>query len=596
MTASQHLMPFGTQILPDGSVLFNLFAPAQPSVNLKLAHLDHPLPMAAQPDGWHTLTTADARPGTRYTYLLPDTTEAPDPASRFQPEDVHGPSEVIDPSAFIWTDDAWRGRPWNEAILYELHIGTFTPEGNFPAATLRLDHLAALGITAIELMCIDEFPGNRNWGYDGVLPFAPDSAYGRPEEAKAFINRAHDLGLMVLLDVVYNHFGPEGNYLPKFLPNLSSDRHHTPWGQALNFDGPGSQPVRDLILHNAVYWVQEFHFDGLRLDASHAMIDESPHHILDELRECIQQTADQRYVHLILENEINIAGRLARDAEGRPSGYTAQWNHDITHLLSAVMGKPCDQRQQDDAGETERLGKALAFGFVIALDEQGGLTEALRVPPTAYIAFIQTHDLIGNRIFGDRIDQTVSPEAVKAIASICLLLPQVPMLFMGEEWAASTPFPYFCDYHGDLAEAVRKGRCDQLSKQDPAPSPDELRRAPDPQAESTLRSAQLQWSETTQGEHAERLAWYTRLLHLRTRRIVPLLAGLTETCGHYEVHGPGALAVHWTLAHGARLHLTTNLCASTHTPVPPQPGELLYQQGTPNAPWSVTWTLENQNG
>ena len=623
-------MPFGAEIAADGSVRFRLFAPAVDHVGLVLNGRDgDPLPLTAEGDGWFSLTTAEARAGSCYRFVLPDGFEVPDPASRYQPEDVHGPSEVIDPTTYcLAAMPAWCGRPWEQAVLYELHVGTFTKEGTFRAAIPHLDHLVALGITAIELMALWDFAGNRNWGYDGVLLYAADSAYGRPEEVKAFIDAAHARNMMVILDVVYNHFGPEGNYLPMYFPQISSEEHCTPWGKSLNFDGKGTfkgeadtepdgsnstslgghhaHEVRELIIHNALYWIEEFHADGLRLDASHAMIDESPRHILEELRDRVVEAAGGRTVHLILENEDNIAERLGRDQHGQPTDCTAQWNHDITHLLAAVLGKPCEERrgpdgsspdwQEKDAGETERLGKALANGFVIAAEEKGRTDLCKHIPPTAYIGFIQTHDLVGNRIFGDRISGLITPEALRAIAAVALLLPQIPMLFMGEEWAATTPFPFFCDYHGDLAEAVKKGRCEQLSNQDPKPSDDEMRRAPDPQAESTLRSAQLDWDELKQPEHARMLDWYRRVLAARQRAVVPLLGGLVCSCGHADVIGPGALAVRWTLTAGAKLHLQTNLCGGETTGFPPQPGDEFWLEGSAHddalGPWSVRWSVE----
>ncbi len=592
-------LPFGAEIQPDAQVRFRLFAPAAQTVRLTLENHPEPLPMTADGNGWFSLTTPDAHPGSLYRFLLPDGSAVPDPASRFQPEDVHGPSEVIDPSTYTWNDAAWTGRPWEQTVLYELHVGTFTPEGTFRAALNHLDHLRDLGVTAVELMALWDFAGNRNWGYDGVLLFAPDSAYGRPDDVKAFIDAAHARGLSVILDVVYNHFGPEGNFLPQYFPQICSPKHDTPWGKSLNFDGDHAPVVRDLIIQNALFWLTEYHLDGLRLDASHAMVDESPRHILEELHDRVTAATPGRHIHLILENEDNIAERLHRDPDGRPQDFTAQWNHDITHLLAAVLGKPCEDRrgpdwQKKDAGETERLGKALANGFVIAAEEHGRHDLCRQIPPTAYIAFIQTHDLVGNRIFGDRLSGLIPPEALRAIASIALLLPQIPMLFMGEEWAATTPFPFFSDYHGDLAEAVRQGRCEQLSHQDPKPSDDEMRRAPDPQAESTLRSAQLRWDELRQPDHAALLDWYRRVLAVRQARVVPLLKGLVCSCGHAEVLGPGALSIRWTLANGAKLHLQTNLCTLETPGFPPLPGTPIWQQGpagpTTLGPWSVRWS------
>jgi malto-oligosyltrehalose trehalohydrolase len=582
---------FGPMLLREGGIRFQIYAPAVDSVQLALEGEAQLPAMPSSGDGWFSLDTDRAGAGSRYRFRLPDGTEVPDPGSRYQPEDVHGPSEVIDPDAYAWQDAGWLGLPWHEAILYELHVGTFTAEGTFRSALSRLDHVAELGVTAIELMCLADFAGNRNWGYDGVLLYAPDSAYGRPDEVKAFIDAAHARGIMVILDVVYNHLGPEGNYLPHYFPQMLTERHTTPWGQAFNFDGEDSAAVRELVIQNAIYWVREFHVDGLRLDASHAMIDDSPRHVLDELRERVVAAAGGRTVHLILENEQNISERLKRSPQGEALGYTAQWNHDITHLLAAVLSDIC---AGEDTAETEKLGKALAQGFVIAAQEEGKADPCSQVPPTAFLAFIQTHDLVGNRIFGDRLAGLTSQEAVRAIAAIYLLLPQIPMLFMGEEWAASTPFPYFSDYHGELAEAVRKGRCEELSKLDPAPSAEELGRAPDPQAESTLRSAQLRWNEVAEGIHADWLAWYKRVLAVRRESVIPMLGGLAESCGRYEVIGPGALTAQWTLAGGAELRLAANLCKTGRGGFPAWEGRLLWMEGEQAerwlGPWSVCWS------
>jgi malto-oligosyltrehalose trehalohydrolase len=414
---------------------------------------------------------------------------------------------------------------------------------------------------------------------------------------KAFIDAAHAHGITIVLDVVYNHLGPEGNYMPQYFPQILSDRHETPWGKALNFDGDQSEWVREFILHNALYWVEEFHVDGLRLDASHAMIDESPRHILDELYERIQALSASRPIHLILEDEYNMESRVCRDGNGRVSRYAAQWNHDITHLLGAVFSDLCDPGKREETG---KLAKALAEGFVLAAQMKDA-AQPCSVPPTAFVSFIQTHDLVGNRVFGDRIFAIAPEAAIRAIASICMLAPQIPMLFMGEEWGASTPFPFFCDYHGDLADAVRKGRCEQLAKLDPAPTEEELRRAPDPEAESTLRSAQLDWSELGRAPHAEWLRWYRRVIKVRSEVVVPLLSGLRESCASSEVLGPGAFIIRWTLRGGAKLNLAANLCKQSANGFPSPRGRVIWQEGALESedrlgPWAVRWIVEDETG
>jgi malto-oligosyltrehalose trehalohydrolase len=317
---------WGPQILPSGGVHFRLWAPALERVSLRLEDDGDLLAMRASRTGWHELTTQRAGVGSRYSFVLADGQRVPDPAARFQPEDVQGPSEIIDTSAYAWRDRGWRGRPWNEAVLYELHVGCFTPAGTFRAARDKLPHLVRLGVTALELMPIAAFPGTRNWGYDGVLPYAPDSSYGRPEDLQALVDAAHQLDLMVILDVVYNHFGPEGNFLGRYAPQFFTDRHHTPWGSGMNFDGADSAEVREFFIGNALYWIEQFHFDGLRFDAVHTMVDDSPRHIIEELAERVRATVCDRAVHLVLENEENEASRLLRDPAGRPLQLTAQWN------------------------------------------------------------------------------------------------------------------------------------------------------------------------------------------------------------------------------------------------------------------------------
>ena len=334
-------------------------------------------------DGWHEATLQEAGAGTRYRFRIHDGTDdegllVPDPVSRFNPDDVHGESEVIDPEAFAWRDDAWRGRPWHEAVVYELHVGTFTPEGSYAAAKSRLQELAALGITAIELMPLADFPGTRGWGYDGVLPFAPDASYGRPSELKELVDEAHALGLMVLLDVVYNHFGPDGNYLHAYCPPFFNEAKHTPWGAAINFDGVGHRSVRDFFVHNALYWVEEYRFDGLRLDAVHAIHDYSPLHIACEIGQALRQgPGRERHVHLVLETDRNEAHKLSRTDEGRPTCADAQWNDDLHHCVHVLLTGETDGYYAAFAdAPVERLARSLAEGFVFqgegVLGQAGG--------------------------------------------------------------------------------------------------------------------------------------------------------------------------------------------------------------------------------
>jgi malto-oligosyltrehalose trehalohydrolase len=595
-TARTHPMPFGATPVAGGGVQFRLWAPSHPAVGLALEGVAEALPMQAEGDGWHAVVTEAAGPGTRYRFVLPDELRVPDPASRYQPQDVHGPSEVIDPASHRWTDSTWRGRPWSEAVVYELHIGTFTPEGSFRAAVARLDHLVALGVTAIEIMPIADFPGARNWGYDGVLPYAPDSSYGRPEDLKALVQEAHARGLMVLLDVVYNHFGPEGAYLHAIAPQAFTDRHKTPWGAALNFDGAHAAPVREFFIHNALYWIEEFHLDGLRLDAVHAIIDDSPVHLLEELAQRVRAAVPDRPVHLVLENEENQASRLLRDARGQPRQYTAQWNDDVHHVLHVAASGEQAGYYADYHGDTERLARALAEGFAFQGEvmpyrghARGEASAAL--PPTAFVAFIQNHDQIGNRAFGDRLTDFAPAEAVRAVAAVSLLLPQVPMLFMGEEWAAAQPFPFFCDFGPDLADAVREGRRNEFSRFPEFADPASRARIPDPMSEATFASAKLRWADAGKPPHAAWLAWYRAVLALRHAEIIPRLPGI-QRGGTHRIIGAGAVELRWALGDGTLL-LSANLSASPASGFTADPGRVIWREGDFPGPWSVRWSIED---
>ena len=591
-----HRMPFGAQLQADGTVRFRVWAPEAESMRLALEGRAETMAMWCDAGGWYEIVTAEARVGSRYRFVLPNGTYVPDPVSRFQPEDVSGPSEVMDPAAYVWRNLGWRGRPWEEAILYELHIGTFTPEGTFLAAIGKLDHLVELGVTAVEIMSVGDFSGRWNWGYDGVLLYAPDSTYGRPDDLKALVDAAHDRGIMVILDVVYNHFGPEGNYLPQYFPQIMTDKYPTPWGQALNFDDRQSDRTREFILHNALYWVEEFRMDGLRLDAVHAIIDTSSTHILDELALSVRAVARDRWVHLVLESDDTMLHRLGRDEEAQPLTSTAQWNHDIQLLAHLGMAK--GQTEEQDRRDAERLGKALVEGFTAAT--QGIYTPSIDnglIPPGGFVSFIQTHDVVGNRIAGERITELASPEVVRAMAAVYLLAPQVPMLFMGEEWGASTPFPYFCDFKGELAEAVRKGRLEQFG--DAARLEEEAYQAgvPDPLAESTFLSAKLRWDEVRQGVHAEWMDWYRRALAVRWEEVIPMLKHLQTMAGTYVVRGPRALTVRWSFDEGW-LRLDANLSDTACGAFEAVEERVIWQEGLGDSgqelgPWAVRWSVRD---
>jgi maltooligosyltrehalose trehalohydrolase len=575
-----HKLPFGAEPTADG-VRFLLWAPRARKVELLLEAPPIPaLPMVAEPEGWFSLTTGKAGAGSRYRYSV-DGAPYPDPASRHQPDGVHGASEVIEPAAYEWRDAGWNGRPWHELVIYELHLGAFSERGDFTGAIAHLDHLGELGVTAIELMPIAECPGRRNWGYDGVQWFAPSARYGRPEELKALIDECHARGIAVFLDVVYNHFGPEGNYLHAIAPDFFTERHHTPWGAAINYDGPRSPPVRDFVVHNVLYWLEEFHLDGLRLDAVHAILDESAPDILTELAETVRRHIADRPVHLVLENDRNEARRLARD-------YAAQWNDDMHHALHVLLTGETRGYYGDYAERPiEQLGRALATGFAY----QGEPSEhrhghprgepSAHLPATAFVSFLQNHDQIGNTPFGTRIGATAPEPLVHAAVAIVLLSPAIPLLFMGEEWASRQPFPFFCDFGPPLDEAVREGRRREFAHYPEFADPEAQRHIPDPNAEATFAAARLDWSKPHEPEHASWLERYRKLLTIRHREIVPRLDGITPG-GEYELLAQTALRVAWRLGDGTRLVLLANFAnAPLAMPEAVSDDRLLYSSGEP---------------
>jgi maltooligosyltrehalose trehalohydrolase len=581
-----HAMPFGASLLDGGGVRFRYWAPGLARVELDRGDKGA-VPMARDAEGWHQVEIAGARAGERYRLRLPDGLHAPDPASRRNPDDVHGASEVVDPAAYEWRDDTWRGRPWAEAVIYELHVGAFTPEGTFAAARRRLPELAALGFTVIELMPVADFPGQRGWGYDGVLLYAPDAAYGTPDELKALVDAAHALGLMVLLDVVYNHFGPEGNYLHAGSPAFFNPAHQTPWGAAINYDGKHARTVRDFFVHNALYWVEEFRFDGLRMDAVHAIRDDSKPDIVEEICAALRTgPGRKRAIHIVLENEANGAHYLERDAHGVPLAATAQWNDDLHHAAHVLATGERDGYYADYADDpVASFGRALAEGFVFQgqpspfRDGERRGEPSAHLPLAAFVSFLQTHDQVGNRAFGDRISALADPVLLRAAHACLLLSPHVPMLFMGEEYAASTPFLYFCDFGPELAAAVSEGRRAEFGRF--AAFADEAARAriPDPNAASTFAASRLKWEERASGAHAGVLAHIRELLALRHRVLVPRLGG-QRSGGRFRREGE-ALHVEWTVGGAtpgtiARLHLLAHFGPRPAEGIAPLAGDLLY--------------------
>ena len=514
----------GPHFLNAEQVEFRLWAPSAKTVELLLGDTTPQL-MEPQKNGWHRLTRA-ANAGELYRYRIDGESLVPDPASRFQPDGLAGFSELVAPH--LAKKQGWQGRPWHEAVIYELHVGTFSQTGTYAGLEARLDALAELGITAIELMPLAAFEGRHGWGYDGVLPYAPDASYGTPEDLRRLIDAAHARGIMLLLDVVYNHFGPSGNYLHQYAQPFFTEKHQTPWGAAINFEE--QQAVRDFFIDNALYWIEEFGFDGLRFDAVHAIEDASAKHFIADLGESIRaRLPAQRHVHLILENGHNEAKYLNRDTQGNPIQFTAQWNDDIHHNLHHLLtgesgGYYADYTQRPLA----RLARCLTEGFDYqgehsAHDGKARGEKSNHLPPGAFIGFLQNHDQIGNRAMGERLTALVSPEQYRLGLCILLLSPQPPMLFMGEEWGSTAPFLYFCDFEGELADAVREGRRREF-KSFPQFSSEEARaHIPDPSSEETFLRSKLNWSERDEGTHAQFLQMTRDLLALRQAHILPLL-------------------------------------------------------------------------
>src|SRR5215208_4701755 len=487
---------------------FRLWAPAAKRIDVML---EQPHAMKPGEDGWFTADIAGVKAGARYKFRIDDEIDVPDPASAFQPDDVFGPSEVIDHEAYPWRATDWRGRPWQEAVIVEAHVGTFTEQGTYRAMIDRLDHLVETDITALELMPLADFAGSRNWGYDGVLWYAPDSAYGRPEDLKALIDAAHLRGLMVFLDVVYNHFGPEGNYLGRYAPSFFTEAH-TPWGSAIDYRVP---QVRTFAIQNALSWLRDYRFDGLRLDAVHAIVQPGEPSVLTDLSRAVGSLAEQtgRAIHLVLENDDNAAQLLDPAADPPRGKYRAQWNDDYHHAWHVLLTGEAGGYYGDYGESAAHVARALASGFAYQ-GEPSRQRKGVRrgepsgeLPPTAFVDFLQNHAQIGNRPLGDRLTALAPAAAVEAALAVTLLAPMPPLMFMAEEWGSTQPFPFFCDFSGDLGEAVRRGRKAEFKEAYARLGGD----WPDPLAQETFRSAVLDWSAREREPHRRRLDLVRRL-------------------------------------------------------------------------------------
>lgn len=537
----RHPCHFGAELQPEGGARFRLWAPDAPQVQLLLA--ESVLPMQRDADGTHTAMVPQARAGMTYAFQVDDAGPVPDPASRAQVGDVEGPSRIVDPLAYAWRTGTWTGRPWSQAIICEVHVGAC---GGFDGLREQLPRLAAAGYTAIELMPLAEFPGERNWGYDGVLPYAPESSYGTPEQLKALVDTAHELGLMLLLDVVYNHFGPRGNALPRYAGAFFDRSRPTPWGAAIDFTQPA---VRRFYIDNALLWLDEYRFDGLRLDAVHAIAPES---FLSELATAVRATCGvRRHVHLVLENEHNAAHLL-------PRPFDAQWNDDGHNALHVLLTGERHSYYADFAQRTTaQLATVLAEGFAFQgqPDRHGrprGEPSA-QLPPTAFVLFAQNHDQIGNRPLGERLSALISPTAMRAVTALVALTPMVPLFFMGEEWGCRTPFLFFTDYEGDLARKVRAGRREEFkdfewgNRRTP--------HLPDPNAVSSFDKSRPRVESASAAQRWS--AWFTQLLHTRRDELVPSLDGARAI--DCQVLGTAAVLARWRLGDGRIWELAANL-------------------------------------
>lgn len=609
---------FGPRRLEDGSVVFSLWAPSAKSVELILYSEtgEIQLPPTEVIDSWYTFRT-QAPIGSLYHFYIDDRLRVPDPASRQQAQDINGPSCLYDENAFQWSQE-WHGRDWAEAVIYELHVGTFTKEGTFKAAQEKLEFLSKCGITAIEIMPIADFPGRFNWGYDGVLLYAPDNTYGTPDDLKRLIQSAHNLGMMVFLDVVYNHFGPEGNYIGAYARQFFNEAKHTPWGAAINFDGKLSSAVRKFYRENALYWIEKFKFDGLRFDAVHAIQDSSTPTILQDIAIAIKNGPGQdRKIHLILENDDNTAMHLERDIDMTSKYYTAQWNDDIHHCLHIISTEEIDGYYADyhlntsSKSTMQHLLQCLTSGFAYQGERSGLRRGALRgsnsqkLPPTAFVSFTQNHDQIGNRPLGDRISVIGDKGATAITREILLLSPQIPLVFMGQEFDAESPFYYFCDMGPELAKLIKEGRRSEFSHFKEFADLEGQKLIPDPGAEETFKKSKLNWKLNSAAK--KNLKIFSEILEVRRKWVTPLnkLNVLPVATGK-EI-GDQMILVHWKYGK-RRLSLLANLSARVQLLKDEILKDLAHDQiiwdsnrtmQTPRAgalePWTTYWCINDNH-
>jgi maltooligosyltrehalose trehalohydrolase len=571
-----------------GGARFRVWAPERRGVDLCVEtpgrEAAHPLRMDAE--GFFGGFVAGLRPGDLYRFRVDGEGPFPDPASRFQPHGVHGPSELVDPSAFAWSDAGWSGVPLERLVVYELHVGTFSPSGTFAGVAEQLPHLVDLGVTALELMPLADFPGAHNWGYDGASLFAPARCYGRPDDLRRLVDAAHRLGLGVLLDVVYNHVGPDGAYWRRFSPHYFSTLHETPWGAALNLDGPQSGPVRDFFVENAVRWLQEYHLDGLRLDATHALVDDGPRHFLAELQARVRE-AVRRPTLLIAEDHRNLASMLRPEAEAG-WGLDAVWSDDFHHQLRRCLAGDHEGYYRDFSGTVTDLATTLRDGWFFKgqrSEHFGGPrgTDPTGLEPRRFVFFLQNHDQVGNRALGERLHHQIDPAAYRAATVLLLGAPQTPLLFMGQEWAAPSPFLFFTDHEPGLGRRVREGRRREFRSFSAFSDPRQQERIPDPQARSTFEWSRLDWRLSAVEPHASTLRLHRALLRLR--REEPLLQSSPGRSVHVSALGEDSLAIEYR-AGGRALLLAVRLRGAG--PIEPRPQALAAE-----AAWTTVLTSED---
>jgi maltooligosyltrehalose trehalohydrolase len=512
-------LPVGAEVQPRGGVHFRVWAPAARTVALELDG-QAPRELTPEPGSYFSAFIAEARAGAGYRYRLDDADKAlPDPASRFQPEGPHGPSEVVDPGSFTWSDAGWRGLRPERLVIYEFHVGTFTKEGTWAAAIEQLPALADLGITCLEMMPVADFPGRFGWGYDGVNLFAPTRLYGRPDDLRRFVDRAHALGLAVILDVVYNHLGPDGNYLTAFAPAYMTDRYANEWGDALNFDGPDAGPVREYFIANAGYWIDEFHFDGLRLDATQQIFDTSDEHLLTAIGKRAREAGGGRHIFITSENETQTA-RLVRPIKAGGNGLDALWNDDFHHSAVVALSGHNEAYYTDYRGTPSELLATAKHGFLYqgqyyAWQKKPRGSSSLDLKATQFVSYLENHDQVANSGRGLHVHQLASPGCWRALTAYLLLSPAIPMLFQGQEYSASNPFLYFADHDPELARKVKEGRGEFLVQFPSLAGDDMQRRLADPGDIETFRRCVLDPAE--RARNAEAVALHRDLLNLRRR-------------------------------------------------------------------------------